>query len=632
MSKWKRTLFQSKKGKLLAAALLVAALSAGGALYLKYQSARPAEVTVVTVSKAPMEKNVTITGDVETRSSSRTTLSPAVKVTEVLVSEGQTVQKGDVLVKLDAADYESQLEKQRISLSDAEATLKYLSGAGSRLDKVSADTAAEQAAVALRQAQSDCDAAAANLERVGALNLTRLSDAQLALDAATANYDDAVRRLESLRQLQENLTAQAQAALDDANANYDAAVTNLADVQRLNRNLIKQAELAADTADQSYDAALAALNDAKALYDSDPATYLQQYSTASLALSQSSYAFNTAQNALAGAKITADMQEEAAQKAVTDCESAVQAAETALANATLGSDTETGSAEKAVADCESAVKSAQNALDDVKILTGADTTAAEKAVADCESAVKSAQINLTGAQNAASLAGSVTSEKISNQKSMIALYKADIEYLKDKIDECALRANISGVVTRLDAKAGQYPETGDEILVDGTAEYLVALDVGQLDSVNVRAGQKAAVTVKGIDGTYAGVVSEIGLTAEKSLTSADQDAKVPVKISITDPDARIKTGYEADVQIVLEEKSDALQVAYEAVRQESTGETYVFTVNSDGKAEKKYIQTGLETDDFIEVLSGLTEGETCIVNPGREIADGVPVHGTAEAA
>jgi multidrug efflux pump subunit AcrA (membrane-fusion protein) len=221
---------------------------------------------------------------------------------------------------------------------------------------------------------------------------------------------------------------------------------------------------------------------------------------------------------------------------------------------------------------------------------------------------------------------STDSEKISNQKAQIEILNSNIENFNNKIEQANLRANVDGVVTKMDAVANQYPVAGDEIVVDGTVQYVVDLQVSQYDGVSIKAGQKVNVTLKGISKKYEGTVSEIGQLAEKSLTSTDQDPKVNIKISITNPDENVKVGYEADAEIIIEDKTGALQVSFEAVQTEAgTGKKYVYTVDKSNVAKKTYIKTGIETDYNIEVLSGLTDGQKCISNPDKTITDGMKV-------
>jgi hypothetical protein len=333
-----------------------------------------------------------------------------------------------------------------------------------------------------------------------------------------------------------------------------------------------------------------------------------------------------AKAALASEQSIYDSSSITAKQAVGNTNNAVQSAQVALDNAQAKADSDYTAAEKSISDADNAVKSAEINLSNAESKVDTDYTAAEKAVSDAANAVKSAEITLSSAKNTASFTGSSDKEKISNQKTQIALLNANIENFNNKIEEANLRANVDGIVTKMAAVANQYPAAGDEIVVDGTVQYVVDLQASQYDGVTIRAGQKVNVTLKGISKKYEGTVSEIGQLAEKSLTSTDQDPKVDIKVSITNPDENVKVGYEADAEIIIDDKTDALQLGFEAIQIESgTGKKYVYAVDSKNKVRKTYIETGIETDYNIEVLSGLTEGQKCISNPAKTITDGMTV-------
>lgn len=609
-----KTFFKSKKSKIIAAAVLVAAAAGGSALYMNVQNAKIPQVTLTTASKSQLMKSVTITGDIKASTRNVISLSPTSKVVDVLVAEGQSVMKGDILVVLDTGDYKNQLEQQKINLASAQSTLAYMSGSSSAADKTSTRNAVSQAEIALKNAKSNYNAAQNNLGSIQEADDNAISQAEIALDSAESNYDAAQRNLTSISEFNDSAVTQAEIAIDNAESNYRAAKKNLDYLE----DQLRDAKNALANAEADY---TAKNNYFLTLLISDPGyTAAQQARDAAYAVLQS------AQAALASSQSIYDSGIISARQAVSNAENAVRSAEVTLSNAETKADSDCYAAEKAVSDAANAVKNAEINLSNAKLKADSDYTAAVKAVSDAANAVKSAEIALSNAKNTASFTVSTDSEKISNQKAQIALLNANIENFNNKIEQANLRANVDGIVTKMDAVANQYPATGDEIVVDGTVQYVVELQVSQYDSVNLAAGQKVIVTVKGIGKEYEGTVSEIGQLAEKSLTSTDQDPKVNVKISIINPDENIKVGYEADAEIIIEDKAGALQVSFEAVQSEAgTGKKYVYTVDSSNVARKTYIETGIETDYNIEVLSGLTDGQKCISNPAKNITDGMKV-------
>lgn len=208
----------------------------------------------------------------------------------------------------------------------------------------------------------------------------------------------------------------------------------------------------------------------------------------------------------------------------------------------------------------------------------------------------------------------------SSTAKQLELAKTDIENLKKKINDSSVKSNIDGKIIKIDAKLNQYPSLNDKIIIHNLSSYKLTLEVTQYDAVNMSLGQKANIKIKGLDKTYTGTITKIQSFANIVSSGTSNESKVTVEITITNPDNNIKDGYEADADIILNERKNALAVNFEAVKQDINGKKYVFTVEN-GKAVKKYIETGLETDFDVEVLSGLKEGDKYIPNPPETLKE-----------
>ncbi len=70
--------------------------------------------------------NVTVTGDgnIEASSHSRLTFSSGGKVAKIFVNEGDKVNKGDVLVKLDTSDLELAVIQAKVAQTEAEVAIE----------------------------------------------------------------------------------------------------------------------------------------------------------------------------------------------------------------------------------------------------------------------------------------------------------------------------------------------------------------------------------------------------------------------------------------------------------------------------------------------------------------------------
>ncbi|MGI5997544.1 MAG: efflux RND transporter periplasmic adaptor subunit, partial [Lutispora sp.] len=123
---------------------------------------------------------------------------------------------------------------------------------------------------------------------------------------------------------------------------------------------------------------------------------------------------------------------------------------------------------------------------------------------------------------------------------------------------------------------------------------------------------------------YEGHITKISEAATVEMVNTSKETNVLVEITLDSVDEQIKAGYEADAEIVLIEKENSIAVSFEAVQTDEQGNKYLFVVE-DNIAKKRNVETGLETDFEIEIVSGLKEGEKYIISPPAELMDGETV-------
>jgi HlyD family secretion protein len=198
--------------------------------------------TTVTVARGPIEQNVSATGNVASERRASLSFSSGAPVAGVSVVEGQAVQAGDELARLDTSSLEWQVARAEASLETAQARFQQAQRPASAEDLASA-----QAGLASAQAAYDRVAAGPLPEE--------LAYARAAYDSARANYER-VRAGPTSADLAAAQAAllNAEASLRQAQAAYDQ-VKNLPNVGALPQSLNLQ------TATNQY-------NQAKANYDS----------------------------------------------------------------------------------------------------------------------------------------------------------------------------------------------------------------------------------------------------------------------------------------------------------------------------------------------------------------------------
>ena len=94
-----------------------------------------------------------------------------------------------------------------------------------------------------------------------------------------------------------------------------------------------------------------------------------------------------------------------------------------------------------------------------------------------------------------------------------------------------------------------------------------------------------------------------------------QTGMYTVKIKIDNNDNLLKLGMMADVVIETQAKSGVIVIPSASIMQDDEG--YSVYIVKDNKAEKRTITIGITNNDFTEVITGLSAGETVVVS-GKE--------------
>ena len=80
---------------------------------------------------------------------------------------------------------------------------------------------------------------------------------------------------------------------------------------------------------------------------------------------------------------------------------------------------------------------------------------------------------------------------------------------------------------------------------------------------------------------------------------------------------RLKPGMYATIDVILDVKPDSKLIPVQCVLKDDKG-NYVYTVNTDSTAVKKYIEIGDQQDNNYEIISGLTESDK-FVSLGQQL-------------
>ncbi|WP_429844431.1 efflux RND transporter periplasmic adaptor subunit [Brevibacillus sp. FIR094] len=214
-------------------------------------------------------------------------------------------------------------------------------------------------------------------------------------------------------------------------------------------------------------------------------------------------------------------------------------------------------------------------------------------------------------------------------KAEIRSYEAQIQKLnleKAKYEKQRVQSSIvspiDGTVLSMKVKEGKYLSKGEEILTVGdTDDVMVEAGVGESDLRKIKIGQDAVVSGISLGGEQLqGKVSRISPIAVTSKERDGESTRVPVAVHLNETREYLKPGFHVDVNIVLQKAANAMQVPIEAVVMDQDGSSFVW-VAENGKAKKKKVTTGIESELFIQIESGLDGSEELVVNPPETLQE-----------
>lgn len=166
----------------------------------------------------------------------------------------------------------------------------------------------------------------------------------------------------------------------------------------------------------------------------------------------------------------------------------------------------------------------------------------------------------------------------------------------------------AGTITSLDIEDGsrvQLSQVVGHITDYKTLQTVISVD--ELDITSIKEGQAAEITADAFpDETFEGTVTAVS----KEGTSTNGVSSFNVNVQLTDP-KELLIGMSTEVTITTESKEAVLYVPIESVRVNGD-EKYVIVQESNENSEattQQVVETGINDDQNIEIVSGLTEGQ-----------------------
>jgi HlyD family secretion protein len=245
--------------------------------------------------------------------------------------------------------------------------------------------------------------------------------------------------------------------------------------------------------------------------------------------------------------------------------------------------------------------------------------------------------------DAAETAFQVDSSRYQSAMDQVQQAIGSLRQAQDDLSKTTIYAPISGTVSDLNKEQGeiaigsQFQEDVIMVIAQlGAMEALVNVDENDINSIKL--GQPAEIEVDAVLGEkITGTVSEIASSATVPAAGSNvQKTEFEVKIAITGNTTKLRPGMTASADIVTDTRDSALSVPIQAVTVRTleqlgkdAAKTYkagkdgfveVVWVIEDGKAHARPVVTGIQSDDAIEIKTGLKDGQSIVSGSYRAIS------------
>ncbi len=547
------------------------------------------EYETITAEKQNVVQKVSVTGKVKPAQALDLAFEQAGKVATVKVKVGDSVKSGDVLATLSSADILANRNRSGAAIASSRADVSQYQAALQneqvRLEQLKNGTRSEELLVAelnVQKAQTALSDANNNLE------ITK----QKAVSDLESIYADVPETLETAFTYANSAFLEEVADLFTRGNDFDRLSFFTKDSEM--RNQIERERISLKTLMQDFQSDIFSLSGDSidrdtALVDAkqDLANLRNFFNTLSLAVDQNAGLSVDTENLYRGYVNTAKTNINTALGLIVTQQQAISS--------------QISQNKNTIQAAESSLNTAQNNLNIARqelILKQAGSRPEE--ISAQELKIKQAQANLASAQARLSQAS------------------ADYQGVQANLNKTIIRAPISGIITKVDAKVGQFISSNSTAIgLISEADYEVEANIPEVDIAKIAPGKTADIRLDayGDDSVFEAQVT----TIDPAETIVEGVATYRVTLQFLQKDDRIKSGMTANTEILVERREDVVAVPIRTILFQDGKKRVKIVDQPQTVAKEIEVEVGLTgSDGNTEITKGLVGGEQIVVSEKKK--------------
>lgn len=249
------------------------------------------------------------------------------------------------------------------------------------------------------------------------------------------------------------------------------------------------------------------------------------------------------------------------------------------------------------------IEDSQQDISSTEISNQSKINTAQSKVSKAEASLEEAEKNLSLVK------AEPTDEEIKLHKAQVKQAKANINLLEKKIRDSIIRSPVEGQIAKVEKRVGETVKGLEPVLIlIPEVKFQVEVDIYEEDIAKVERGDPVEIKV----------VAFPGQELKGEVVAIDPSEKIikdvvyyEVTISLAKEKKGIKPGMTADIEIITASKENTLVIPEEAL-QRKKGRNIV-EVYKEGRIEEREVKIGLKSDNKIEIVSGLKQGQQVIL-------------------
>jgi RND family efflux transporter MFP subunit len=204
---------------------------------------------------------------------------------------------------------------------------------------------------------------------------------------------------------------------------------------------------------------------------------------------------------------------------------------------------------------------------------------------------------------------------LSSAEHQVDASRATEQKTRTMLDYARITAPFAGMITKRYTDPGAMIQTMPLLRLAEISRLRLVVPVPESQVPHIAPGTPVEIRVSSLNRVVRGIVARF--TGDVQMATRTMD----VEVDVPNADGKLVPGMYADAVITLEKRDHARSIPVQALVTRE-GKRFVMVVRKDNTIQERALQTGIETAERLEVVTGVESGELVIVSNKGQLKEG----------